>query len=192
MSASMTVGLVSIASQPLQGAEAKAETGGVTVGVTTSVEVLTEVVRAPFSEAMIAERLAADPEFFRTLILSVASELKKQADAIDTQNQDNEKHSIKGQLLELADGFDQAASELTTHSGILTAAAVQKAAEIISKVRDAYSAFCSAHPEVVRLAGIFAAGYVLHMIGGVSADISALISYAIIQKEELSKLLPKK
>jgi hypothetical protein len=186
----MTVGLLSFAFTPIRVGEAKAEAGDITTVVTTSTDVIAEVIRAPFSEVMIAERLTANPEFFRGLVSLVASELRKQGDAIDTQGQHNENSSIKGQLIDIADGFDQAASALTTQNGILTPTAAQIAAQIITKVRDAYGAFCLAHPEVVRLAGIFVAGYVLHAIGGVSADIAALVSYAVVQKEELSKVLP--
>jgi hypothetical protein len=63
----------------ITGAAAVASAGEVKVQVTSSITVDTEVIRAPFSEASIAERLAADPEFYKRLAIHVALELRAHA-----------------------------------------------------------------------------------------------------------------
>jgi CRP-like cAMP-binding protein len=155
---------------------------------TATVTVDAEVVRAPFSEFLIAERLAADPEFYRRLATHVASELRAYASSVDTQGQANASHVIKGRVTEVADGFDEAASTLAPQDGILTPAAAQKAAAVVSKIREAYAALCSDHPELLQIAAVGLAGYALHQIGGVSADLAALISYAVVKKEKLTDI----
>jgi hypothetical protein len=180
---SMTVGLVSIANPSSQGAEVRAETGEFKIegGSATF-----EVERAPFSETEMAERVAADPVFYRNLAVFVASELRRQAD--NANHQGNIGAVVKGQLTELAEGFESTAAILTGHEGLLTPQAAQQAAETISKLRDAYATFSESHPELVQLAVIGLAGYVLHQFGGVTADISLLVSYAVVKKEKLGEL----
>lgn len=170
---------------PLRGAEARAEAGSVSVEVSSNVSVTAEVHRAPFSEQGLAERLVADPIFYRNLAAFVASELRRQANSVEGQG--NSGHVIQGQLTELAEGFESTAAALTTE-GALTASAAQKAAEIISKVRDAYAELRESYPGLVDLAVIGLAGYALHLFGGTTADIGLLVSYAVIKKEKLSDI----
>jgi hypothetical protein len=160
-----------------------------TIAIKSSVTATANVIRAPFSEPGIADRLLSDPEFYRNLLSFADSELRKLADGITVQGQENTSAVIKGRLIDLADGFDHAATALTTSNGILTAAAAQTAATILSKARDAYVTICAEHPELFKLAAIISAGYVLHQIGGASADVSALIAYAVVQKEKLSDII---
>jgi hypothetical protein len=173
-------------SQPLRGAEAKAEAGSVSVEVSSNVSVTAEVDRAPFSEAGMAERFTADPVFYRNLAAFAASELRTQADSADSQG--NSGPVIKGQLTELAEGFESAATVLTVREGILTPQAALQAAEIINKLRDSFATFTENHPELFQLAVIGFAGYVLHQFGGVTADIGLLVSYAVVKKEKLSDI----
>jgi hypothetical protein len=149
-----------------------------------------EVHRAPFSEAAMAERFAADPVFYRNLASFVASELRRQADGVESQG--NSGQVIKGQLTELAEGFENTAAILATHEGVLTPQAAQQAAEIITKLRDTYAAFVESHPELFQLVVIGFAGCVLHQFGGVTADIGLLVSYAVLKREKLSDILSVK
>lgn len=93
-------------------------------------------------------------------------------------------------MTEVADGFEEAASTLAVQDGILTPAAAQKAAAIVTKIREVYAALCSDHPELLRLTAIGLAGYALHQFGGMSADLAGLISYAVIKGEKLTDILP--
>jgi hypothetical protein len=179
----MTVGLVSIAHPAPQDTEVKLEA---TAFVMTGGNATMEVHRAPFSEAGMAERFAADPVFYRNLASFAASELRRQADSVEGQG--NSGQVIKSQLTELAEGFESAATILLANDGILTPQAALQAAEIITKVRDMYAAFSESHPELVQLAVIGFAGYVLHQFGGVTADIGLLISYAVVKKEKLADI----
>ena len=156
--------------------------------IKTSVTIDMEVIRAPFSEAGIAERLASDPQFYRRLAAHVASELRAYAGSVDTQGQANASHVIKGQVTDVADGFDEVASTLAGKNGILTPEAAQKAAAIISKVRDAYAALCTEHPALLEVAAIGLAGLSLHLIGGMSYDLAGVVSYAVIKKEKLADI----
>lgn len=72
-------------------------TGTATIrsSATATVTVDAEVIRAPFSEFGIAERLTADPEFYRRLAAHVALELRAYANSIDTQGQANASNVIK-------------------------------------------------------------------------------------------------
>jgi hypothetical protein len=169
-------------------AETAALTGRATIQAKATVTVEAEVIYAPFREAGIAERLASNPEFYSRYAAHVAFELRVLADSIDTQGQANADHAIKGRVTEVADAFDEAASTLATQNGILKPAVAQKAAAIVSKIRDTYVALCLDHPEILQIAAIGLAGYALHQIGGVSADLAALISYAVIKKEKLTEI----
>jgi hypothetical protein len=179
----MTVGLISIA-HPATGAEAKAEAGQFTAEIS---DATMEVQNPPFHEAAMAARFATDPIFFRNLAAFVASELRRQADNADGQS--NSGQVIKGQLAELAEGFDSAAGLLTVNDGILTPQATQKAAEIISKLRETYVTFCETHAGLIDFAVIGLAGYVLHQFGGFDPNLSLLISSAVVKKEKLADVI---
>jgi hypothetical protein len=165
-----------------QGAVVKAETGSFRL---EGGDATLEVHRAPFSESGMAERLIADPVFYRNLAAFLASELRRQTDIADGQG--NSGLVIKGQLTELAEGFENVATVLTPE-GILTRQAAEQAALIITNLRDAFAAFSEDHPELCQLAVIGLAGYALHLFGGITADIGALISYAVVKKEKLSDI----
>ena len=166
-----------------QGAAVKAEAGSLTVEIS---DATLEVHRVPFSEAGMAERFIADPLFYRNLAAFLASELRRQTDIADGQG--NCGLVIKGQLTELAEGFENIATVLTPHEGILTPQTAGQAALIITNLRDAFAAFSEDHPELCQLAVIGLAGYALHQFGGVTADIGALISFAVVKKEKLSDI----
>lgn len=169
--------------------ETVALAGTVTIQTKSALTVQTAVVRAPFSEADIAERVTSDPEFYRRLAAFIASELRTYGDGIDTQDRANASHVIRGKVTELADGFDQAASALTTQNGILTPEAAARAAAIVSKVRNAYAALCSDHPDLVKVAKICLAGLALYQFGHVPEGWAGLISYAVIERKNVSDIL---
>jgi len=172
----------------LRGAEAKAEAGEVTYPVTSHMGgVNIETAGAPFSEA--AERLAADPEFYKRLARFAAAELRSYADTINTQGQANAASVIKGRVTEVADGFDDAATALETQNGILTPEAAAKAAAIISKVRDAFSALCSDHRDLLRIARICFAGMALYQFGHVPDGWAGLIATAVIGGQEVFDII---
>jgi hypothetical protein len=179
----VTVGLLSIAHPSIPGAEVRAETGELNIAGGSATF---EVEQAAFSESVMAERFTADPVFYRNLAVFAASELRRQADRIAGEG--NSGPVINGQLTELAEGFEKAATVLTVSDGILTPQAAQQAAEIIRTLRDGYAAFSEGHPELVQLAVIGFAGYVLHQFGGASADIGLLVSYAVLKKEKLADI----
>jgi hypothetical protein len=178
----MTVGLLSFA-HPAAGAEAKVEAGQFNVKVS---DATMEIQNPPFNEVEMAERFATDPTFYRNLAAFVASELRRQAEHADGQS--NSGQVIKGQLTELAEGFDSVGAALTVSDGILTPEAAQQASEMITKLRDTYAAFSESHPELIQLAVVGFAGFVLHQFGGASADIGLLVSYAVVKKEKLSDI----
>jgi hypothetical protein len=173
----------------LSGAAAVARAGEIRGEVKSSITVETDVIRAPFSEAGIAERLVADPEFYRRLASFAATELRAYAADIDTSDQGNANVVIKGRVTEIADGFDETASALTTQNGILTPEAAAKAAVIVSKVRAAYAALCSDHPDLLKIAKICVGGMALYHFGHVPAEWAGLISYAVIGNEKLSDFI---
>ena len=180
----MTVGLVSFAHPSNQGGAAiRAETGELKIegGSATM-----EVHHAPFSEAEMAERFVADPVFYRNLAVFVGLELRRQAENVEGQG--NNGPVVKGQLTELAEGFESVAGVLAVHDGILTPHAAQQAAEIVAKLRDTYAAFRESNPGLFDLAVIGLAGYALHQFGGVTADIGLLVSYAVVKKEKLADI----
>jgi hypothetical protein len=178
----MTVGLLSFA-HPATAIEAKAEAGEYRIegGNATM-----EVQNAPFNETGMAERFVADPIFFRNLAAFVALELRRHSAGADGSG--NSGAVVKGQLIELAEGFETAAAALTVNDEILTPQAALQAAEIITKLRDTYAAFSETHPELLQLAVIGFAGYVLHQFGSVTADIGLLVSYAVLKKEKLTDI----
>src|SRR4051812_20586580 len=67
-----------------------------------------------FDEPMVRERLISDPAFYRNLASFVASECRRQADAVEAEG--NSGQVIKSQLTELADGFEGVAAALTTET----------------------------------------------------------------------------
>jgi len=181
----MTVGIVSFGHTPVQGTEVKAEAGEVKVEIS---DATLEVHRGPFSQFAMAERFASDPVFYQNLARFAALELRRQANSIDSLG--NSDLALKGQLTELAEGFENTAAVLTVGEGDSAPQAALQAANIIGKVRDAYSAFWENHPQFMKFAGIVLAGYVLHQLCGVSADLSAMIYYAVVRNERLSDILP--
>lgn len=150
------------------------------------------VIRLPFNEAAMAERLAADPEFYRRLAAHGASELRAYAASINTSGQDNVAVVVKGEVTEIADGFDQVAATLTTQDGILTPQAAAKAAAIVSKIRNAYAALCTDHPELLKIAKICFAGMALYQFGHAPEGWAGLIAYAVIEKVRLSDFIKTK
>jgi hypothetical protein len=180
----MTVGTVSFGHTPTQSAEVKLEAAAF---VMTGVSATMEVHSAPFSEVGMSERFAADPVFYRNLASFVASELRRQANSVDGQG--NSGQVVKGQLTELAEGFESTAAVLTTHEGILTPQAAQQAAEIITKLRETYAAFQESNPGLFDLAVIGLAGYVLHQFGGFDPNLSLLISSAVVKREKIADVI---
>jgi hypothetical protein len=146
-----------------------------------------EVHRAPFSEAGMAERFIADPVFYRNLAAFAASELRRRADTVEDQG--NSGQVIRGQLTELAEGFENAAAVLAAHDGILTPQAAQHAAKIVTQLRDAYAAFRESNPGLFDLAVIGFAGYVLYQFGGFDPNLSLLISSAVVKNEKLADVI---
>jgi len=173
------------------GAMAQAKAGA-TVSATSAVAADGEVVRAPFSEAGIAERLAADPEFYRRLATYVASELRAYAASIDTERQANVSHDVKGRVIEIGDDFDEAAAALETQDGLLTPAAAAKAASIVSKARNAYTALCSDHPYLLKVAKICFVGMALFQFGHVPEGWAGLIAYAVVEGVKLPEFMGPK
>jgi hypothetical protein len=141
------------------------------------------VTRAPFSEPGMAERFVADPMFYRNLAAFVASELRRQADGIDGQG--NLGTATKSQLTELADGFHEIATGLTTRNGILTPQAASLVASLVTNLRAIYAAIMESHPALLDLASIGLAAYAFHQFGYADPNLSLIISAAVVKKEKL-------
>jgi hypothetical protein len=71
----------------------------------------------------------------------------------------------------------------------LTPGAAERAAKIITALRDTFAGWYQSHPEFIELAIISAVGYALHQFGGVSAETALLVSYAVVRKEKLSDII---
>jgi hypothetical protein len=149
----------------------------------------TEVIRAPFSELGIAERLAQNPDFYRQLLHLVAGALRKEAESYHVQTgQENSAGVIKAELNAIAERFDRAAVELEGESS----ARFATAAKTIAEIRDQIARFAEDHPDFTKtffeLTAVILGCYALHQIGGASADLSALVTYAVVRKEKLSDI----
>lgn len=163
--------------------------GHVNVGVTASVSVSAEIIRAPFSEPGIAERIATDPEFYRRLASFVSDELKRAVALYEGQPRANSNEIIKGELVRLQRGFETVAHELAGKKP----GAFERAAKAIVSLRDGFAEWHANHTDLVgaieELAVMTLAAYVLHQFGGATGDTAALISYAVVKKEKLKDLL---
>jgi hypothetical protein len=157
------------------------------VVVSSHVTVDAEVIRAPFSEPGMAERFVADPEFYRNLAGFVASEIRRQADGI--QGKGNLEASTKSQLTELADGFQEIATGLTTTNGVLTPQAASVVASLVTKLRTTYVAIMENHPEIIQLTSIGLFAYAFQHFGIADPDLSLLISAAVVKKEKIADII---
>lgn len=148
-----------------------------------AVSVDAEVNRAPFNPIAIAERIAENPEFYRRLASFIASELANEAERC--KGQGNAEHIIKGQLLQQAGGF----ADLAGH---IAAQAYDKAANVVISIRDGLVTFSENHPQLVAniesLSVICLSTFILGDLG-VSPNLSALISVAIVNGEKLTDLI---
>ncbi|WP_316237879.1 hypothetical protein [Bradyrhizobium sp. SZCCHNR1015] len=148
-----------------------------------TVTVIPEVIRAPFSPIGIAEKLAENPEFYRRLAETIASELAREA-AIHTGS-GNTQHVIRGELQKLEQGFGQMAQ-------LIAAKTYDKAAEVVLSLRDGLIAFDHSHPELVDIFGkIAAVSLGTYLLGclGVPAVLGVLVSASVVKSEKLSDLL---
>lgn len=171
----------------LLGVEATAQINEIAVAEDT---VDAEVVRAPFSEAGIAERLAANPDFYVRLFRFAADELKREIVRFEAKpGEGNSAAVISVELIEFQRGFERVATDIEGENSDR----FSRAATNIVAIRNAVAQFCETHPALVQpffqIAAVTAGCYALHQIGGASGDIAALISYAIVKKEKLSDIL---
>lgn len=148
-----------------------------------------EVVRAPFSEIGVAERLAQNPEFYRQLMLFAAAALRKQAESYPVHaGQGNSAAVIKGEMNAEADRYERAAVALDSEASDRFATA----AKIVIEIRDQIVGFAENHPELTRvffeLSGVVAGCFALTHIG-VSPELSGLISAAVVKREKLSEVI---
>lgn len=162
----------------------KAEAGSLTL---TGHDVELRVGRAPFSEPGMAERFSANPNFYRNLAAYVASEIRREAESVESKG--NLGASTKSQLNELADGFNEVATGLTADNGVLTPEAASAAAALVTGLRSAYAAIVENHPELIKLTSIGLAAYALSHFGNFDLDLSLLISTAVVTKEKLSDIM---
>jgi hypothetical protein len=130
-----------------------------------------------------AERFVADPIFHRNLAAFVASEIRRQANDIDSRG--NFGAATKSQLTELADGFQEIATGLTTSNGILTPQAAALAASVVTGLRATYATIMESHPQLIDLASIGLAAYAFHRFGYADPNLSILVSAAVVKKEKL-------
>lgn len=154
--------------------------------VTAKDTVEAEVVRAPFSEIGIAERLAQNPDFYQRLMRFVAANLRDEAANYKVEpGKANSAAVLKAEMLAQAEKFESAAAALEGGSSDRFATA----ANFVLQVCDGISTFANEHPELKRiffsLAGVAAGCLALHHICGVSPDVAAAISYAVISRGKL-------
>jgi hypothetical protein len=155
-----------------------------------SLRVDAELIRAPFSEVEIAERLAKDPEFYRDLLQFAAAQLRRDAANYAVQRgQENSASVIKAELNAKADKYERAAAALDSKASDRFASA----AKIIVEIRDQIVGFAENHPELTKtfleLTSVVFGCYALHKIGGAQADVSAFVTYAVVRKEKLSEII---
>lgn len=166
---------------------ARAESGSI---VTIGSEVQPKIGRAPFNEPGMAERFSAAPEFYRNLAALVASEIRRKADTLDGSG--NQGAVEKGQLTELADGFQDIADKLTTTSGILTPAAASLAAAAVTKVRETYAALAENCPGLLKFAQVGLAAVALCQFGLFDPNYVLSVSAAVIGGVGVASALGKK
>jgi hypothetical protein len=146
-------------------------------------------IELPFSEIAIAERLAADPDFYRRLFRFAADELTREMILSEGKPlKGNSGAVISTELVLFQLGFDSAATDLeSSNSDRFT-----RAAKTLAAIRDSVGQFCENYPALARtffqLPAVTLGVYVLHQVG-VPAELGALISAAIIRNEKLADLL---
>jgi hypothetical protein len=167
------------------------------VGVTTTSTVTLEksVQRAPFSEYGIADRVQEDPEAYRSLAAFVASTLQRDIDRLDAITAGSDSNSVavvKGELKRLQEGFQEVSTAIS-QEGVLTREAAEKVGHIISGLRTGFAAWYEGNKEIAegaqKLASVVLAALALHIFGGVSADIAAIISVAVVNQERVADIL---
>jgi hypothetical protein len=166
-----------------------AQVGVTAEPLTAQVTVDAKVIRAPFSEAGIAERLAENPEFYRQLLHFAANNLRNEASNYKVEvGKANSAAVVRAELHALADRFEGAAEVLEGKSPDRFATA----ANLVSQIRSQVAGFADNHPELANgffdLAAVVLGCYALHQIGA-SGDVAAFVSYAVIKREKLSEII---
>ena len=155
------------------------------------------VIRAPFSILGIIERIEADPEAYRRLAASVASELSRELELrpSNTPNEQDRRQEFDAVTQEIAryrDGFDAVAAAIA--AGISTAdarvkqSAFERAASVVIVMRDGLVKWCKAY-SLPKILVIGSAVITLHRFGDTSGDLALLASYAVVERVDLAALL---
>jgi hypothetical protein len=184
---------------PITGVALSTEGGTYTISGAADVTVDADVIPAPevtsqlpFSEIAIAERLAANPDFYRRLLRIAADELKREIVLSEGKPlTGNSGAVISAELGLFQRGFDSAATDLeSSNSDRFT-----RAGKTLAAIRDSVGQFCENYPALARtffqLPAVTLGVYVLHQVG-VPAELGALISAAIVRNEKLADLLGRR
>lgn len=144
-----------------------------------------EVIHTPL-ELVIAEVLAADPDFYRRFVRFTADELK--GEIVKREGKPVEGNSgavISTELIQFQRGFDSAATDLESANP----ERYTRAANTIIAIRDSIAQFCESYPDFARIffqvPAVALGFYVLHKVG-MPDVLASLMSFAIVRNEKLA------